>query len=129
VGQNVSELDDRLTIVANNLAEELRLSVSSHSHLRRENQTKQGIDHRHRGKSSAVPANVSTTLVIVILTRVGDMREHLLIKFICEGVHRIAVELDITLLVYSLKSELIEIARPTEFLVLKLVTHLVEAED
>jgi len=93
-------------------------AICLNSDLRGKEETVDGIDHGDRGKSCWVSANVPTTLVIVVLTGVGYVLDHLLIKLISKVVDRVSIEFNISFLVDGLKPEFIEIARSSELLIL-----------
>lgn len=125
----MGKLDDCLSIVAHELAEVLLPSVSSHCYLWCKDQTEEGIDHWDGRKACAISADEPTTLVVVILAGIGYMGEHPLFKFIGEGINRISVKLNVTLLVDGLKSELIEIAWASKLFIFQLISYLIVAED
>lgn len=86
VSQDVGELDDGLSIVTHELAEVLLPSISSHSHLGCEKEAEESIHHGDSRESCTVPANEPSTLVVVVLASIGDMRKHPLLQLVGESI-------------------------------------------
>lgn len=123
--EDMSELNDCFSLIANDLLEILLLVIGFDCNLRCKNQRKESIYHRYGWQASAIATEEASSFIIVLLTSVSHVLHHLFIKFVSEIVDGIPIKLNEGILVNSFKSQFIQIARSSQFLILKHFSHFV----
>jgi hypothetical protein len=117
MSQNVSQRQDQFTIVAHNLGKVHFVIIGHYLDNRSKDETKDDVDHGHVWQLGPISAQESASLVVVLLAGVGDMGQILRIRLHGEVTDGLSVKIHVRLLVDGLKSELIQIVRPSEFLI------------